>query len=311
MSSPLITVVTPCYNEEANVRALYEAVKREFAALPRYRYEHLFIDNGSKDGTREILRAMAAEDPAVKVILNTRNFGPIRSPVHGLLQAEGDAVIGMAADFQDPPELIPQFLAAWEAGAKVALGVKNESEESWLMYRVRDAYYRLLASVADVEVVHQAMGYGIFDRVVIQAMRRIADPYPFLRGLVAEIGYPIVRIPYRQAQRAHGRSKISTYQLFDVALQGIVSHSKVPLRIATLTGVATAGLSAFVGLCYLIAKLIWWQNFTLGIAPLVIGFFFLSAIQLIFIGVVGEYVGAIYTYVKNRPLVVEAERLNF
>ena len=311
MSSPLITVVTPCYNEEPNVRALYLAVKQQFAALPHYRYEHLFIDNGSTDGTRAILRSMAEEDRNVKVILNTRNFGPIRSPVHGLLQAEGDAVIGMAADFQDPPELIPQFIAAWEAGAKVALGVKSESAEHWLMYKVRDAYYRLLASVADVEVVHQAMGYGIFDRRVIQAMRRIADPYPFLRGLVAEIGYPIVRIPYRQAKRAQGTSKISTYQLFDVGLQGIISHSKVPLRIATLTGVATAAMSMFVGLCYLLAKLIWWQSFNLGVAPLVIGFFFLSAVQLIFIGVVGEYVGAIYTYVKNRPLVIEAERLNF
>lgn len=311
MSSLLITVVTPCYNEEPNVRELYLAVKRQFAELPQYRYEHLFIDNGSSDGTRDILRAMAEEDRNVKVILNTRNFGPVRSPVHGLLQAEGDAVIGMAADFQDPPELIPQFIAAWEAGAKVALGVKSESAEPWLMYKVRDVYYRLLASVADVEVVHQALGYGIFDRRVVVAMRRIADPYPFLRGLVAEIGYPIVRVPYRQARRAQGKSKISTYQLFDVALQGIISHSKVPLRIATLTGVATAVLSMFVGLCYLLAKLIWWENFNLGIAPLVIGFFFLSAVQLIFVGVVGEYVGAIYTYVKNRPLVIEAERLNF
>lgn len=311
MSSLLITVVTPCYNEEPNVRELYLAVKRQFAELPQYRYEHLFIDNGSSDGTRDILRAMAEEDRNVKVILNTRNFGPVRSPVHGLLQAEGDAVIGMAADFQDPPELIPQFIAAWEAGAKVALGVKSESAEPWLMYKVRDVYYRLLASVADVEVVHQALGYGIFDRRVVVAMRRIADPYPFLRGLVAEIGYPIVRVPYRQARRAQGKSKISTYQLFDVALQGIISHSKVPLRIATLTGVATAVLSMFVGLCYLLAKLIWWKNFNLGIAPLVIGFFFLSAVQLIFVGVVGEYVGAIYTYVKNRPLVIEAERLNF
>lgn len=311
MPTPLISVVTPCYNEEPNVRALYLAVKREFEALPQYRYEHVFIDNGSTDGTREILRAIASDDSNVKVILNTRNFGPVRSPMHGLLQAEGDAVIGMAADFQDPPELITQFVAAWEAGARVALGVKNESDENWLMYRLRDVYYRLLASVADVEVVHQALGYGIFDRRVILALRHIADPYPFIRGLVAEIGYPVVRIPYRQAKRAQGKSKISTYQLFDVALQGIVSHSKVPLRIATLTGVATAVLSLFVGLCYFIAKLIWWQSFSLGIAPLVIGFFLLSAIQLIFVGVVGEYVGAIYTYVKNRPLVFEEERLNF
>ena len=311
MVAPLITVVTPCYNEEPNVREIYLAVKQQFAALPEYRYEHLFIDNGSRDATPSILRALAADDPCVKVILNTRNFGPVRSPVYGLLQARGDAVIGIAADFQDPPTLIPQLLAAWSGGARIALGVKLESDEHWFMYRVRDTYYRWLAKVADVEVVHQATGFGIYDQRVIEALRQIADPYPFLRGLVAEVGYDIVRIPFRQEVRRAGVSKISTYQLFDVALQGIVSHSKVPLRIATLTGVATAVLSILVALGYLAAKLALWNSFNLGIAPLVIGFFFLSGIQLIFIGVVGEYVGAIYTYVKNRPLVHERERLNF
>lgn len=311
MPVPLISVLTPCYNEELNVREIYLAVKQEFAVLPQYRYEHIFIDNGSTDGTREILRVLAATDHDVKVILNTRNFGPVRSPVYGLLQAHGDAVIGLAADFQDPPTMIPRLLEAWTAGAKVALGVKLESDEHWLMYSVRDAYYRMLASVADIDVVHQATGFGIFDQRVIQAMRTIADPYPFLRGLIAEVGYPIVRIPFRQEKRRAGSSKINMYQLFDVALQGVVGHSKIPLRIATLSGVVTAGLSILVGMGYLVAKLIWWQRFSLGIAPLVIGFFFLSAIQLIFIGVVGEYVGAIYTYVKNRPLVFESERLNF
>ena len=311
MPVPLISVLTPCYNEELNVREIYLAVQQEFAALPQYRYEHIFIDNGSTDGTREILRTIAAANPAVKAIFNTRNFGPVRSPVYGLLQAHGDAVIGLAADFQDPPTMIPRLLEAWTAGAKVALGVKLESDEHWLMYNVRDAYYRMLASVADIDVVHQATGFGIFDQRVIQAMRTIADPYPFLRGLVAEVGYPIVRIPFRQEKRRAGSSKINMYQLFDVALQGVVGHSKIPLRIATLCGVVTAGLSLMVGMGYLVAKLVWWERFTLGIAPLVIGFFFLSAIQLIFIGVVGEYVGAIYTYVKNRPLVFENERLNF
>jgi glycosyltransferase involved in cell wall biosynthesis len=311
MPVPLISVLTPCYNEELNVREIYLAVQQEFAALPQYRYEHIFIDNGSTDGTREILRTIAAANPAVKAIFNTRNFGPVRSPVYGLLQAHGDAVIGLAADFQDPPTMIPRLLEAWTAGAKVALGVKLESDEHWLMYNVRDAYYRMLASVADIDVVHQATGFGIFDQRVIQAMRTIADPYPFLRGLIAEVGYPIVRIPFRQEKRRAGSSKINMYQLFDVALQGVVGHSKIPLRIATLSGVVTAGLSLMVGMGYLVAKLVWWERFTLGIAPLVIGFFFLSAIQLIFIGVVGEYVGAIYTYVKNRPLVFESERLNF
>ena len=311
MAAPLITVVTPCYNEEPNVREIYRAVKEEFAALPQYRYEHLFIDNGSRDATPAILRELAAGDPGVKVILNTRNFGPIRSPVYGLLQAQGDAVIGIAADFQDPPALIPKLLAAWSGGARIALGVKLESDEHWLMYRIRDTYYRWLAKVADVAVVHQATGFGIYDQRVIAALRQIADPYPFLRGLVAEVGYEIVRIPFRQEVRRAGVSKISTYQLFDVALQGVVSHSKVPLRIATLTGVVTAFLSMLVGFGYLVAKLAMWNSFNLGIAPLVIGFFFISGVQLIFVGVVGEYVGAIYTYVKNRPLVHESERLNF
>jgi polyisoprenyl-phosphate glycosyltransferase len=311
MSETLITVVTPCFNEEPNVREIYIAVKQEFARLPKYRYEHLFIDNGSTDATADILRELARDDKAVKVIINTRNFGPIRSPVYGLLQGQGDAVIGIAADFQDPPTLIPELLAGWEAGARVVLGVKLESDEARWMYRVRDAYYRLLARVADVEVVHQATGFGIYDRRVIQALREINDPYPFLRGLVAEVGHDILKIPFRQAVRRAGTSKISTYQLFDVALQGIVSHSKVPLRLATLTGVTTAFVSLLVALGYLIAKLIFWNRFDLGIAPMVIGFFFVSAIQLIFIGVVGEYVGAIYTYVKNRPLVHERERLNF
>ena len=308
--APLISVVTPCYNEELNVREIYEAVKQEFAALPGYRYDHLFIDNGSTDATASILRELAAADPSVKVILNTRNFGPIRSPVYGLLQGTGEAVIGIAADFQDPPAMIPQLVEAWASGARIALGVKLESDEHWLMYRIRDTYYRWLAKVADVGIVHQATGFGVYDQRVIQALREIADPYPFLRGLVAEVGYEIVKIPFKQEKRRAGISKISPYQLFDVALQGIVSHSKVPLRVATLTGVVTAMLSILVALGYLVAKLALWNSFNLGIAPLVIGFFFLSGVQLIFIGVVGEYVGAIYTYVKNRPLVHERERIN-
>ena len=311
MTAPLITVVTPCYNEEPNVREIYRAVKEQFDQLPDYRYEHLFIDNGSKDRTPEILRELAAADKSVKVILNTRNFGPIRSPIYALLQAQGDAVMGIGADFQDPPAMIPQFLAEWSKGAPIVLGVKLQSDEHWFMYKVRDAYYRWLARVADVEVVHQATGFGIYDKRVIDAIRKIGDPYPFFRGLVAEVGYTPVKIPYRQEARRAGKSKISTYQLFDVAFQGIVNHSKVPLRMATLTGVAAAILSMLVALGYLVAKLIFWNSFNLGVAPLVIGFFFLSAIQLIFVGVVGEYVGAIYTYVKNRPLVHELERLNF
>ncbi|HVH39573.1 MAG TPA: glycosyltransferase family 2 protein [Gemmatimonadaceae bacterium] len=307
----LITVVTPCFNEETNTREIYEAVKAEFLRLPNYRYEHLFIDNGSTDATPSILRALAAEDKNVKVILNTRNFGPVRSPMYGLLQADGDAVIGISADFQDPPALIPKLLDGWEKGAWVVLGVKVESDEGRLMYAVRGAYYRLLASVADVDIIQQATGFGLYDQRVMEALRRIAGPYPFLRGLVAEMGFPMLLVPFHQEVRRSGKSKNNLYALIDTALLGLVSHSKVPLRIATLSGAAAAGVSLLVGVGYLVAKLIWWNNFSLGIAPLVIGFFFLSALQLIFVGVVGEYVGAIYTYVKNRPLVFERERLNF
>ena len=306
-----ITVVTPCYNEEENVRAMYEEVKRVFAGLPAYRYEHLFIDNASTDRTPDILRALAAEDHGVKVIINTRNFGPVRSPVYGLLQGRGNAVIGLACDFQDPPTMIPQFLEAWEKGAKIVLGVKAGSEENRAMYAVRSSYYSLLARMADLEVVREATGFGLFDESVIEMMRRIGDPYPFLRGLIAEIGHDMVRIPYRQPERRHGVSKINFYALYDVAFQGIVSHSKVPLRIATLTGFATAALSMLVALGYLVAKLLFWNQFSLGIAPILIGFFFLSSVQLFFVGVVGEYVGSIYTQVKNRPLVFEKERINF
>src|SRR3712207_1081703 len=311
ISTKLITVVTPCYNEEANVRDMYRAVREVFEKLPQYRYEHLFVDNASTDKTAEILRALAAEDPTVKVILNTKNFGPVRSPVHGLLQARGNAVIGMAADFQDPPAMIPQFLEAWEKGARIALGVKVESDESGLMYGIRDTYYRLLARIADIDIVHQATGFGLFDEKVIAAMREIADPYPFLRGMIAEIGHDIVRVPFRQPARKAGRSKIRTYELFDVALQGFVNYSKVPLRMAIMFGFAIAALSLLAGTGYLVAKLLFWDEFSLGVAPIAIGFFFLSAVQLIFVGVVGEYVGAIYTQVKNRPLVFERERINF
>ena len=310
-TTKLITVVCPCYNEEGNVREIYRVVREVFEQLPQYRYEHLFIDNASTDGTPEILRSLAAADPNVKVILNTKNFGPVRSPVHGLLQARGNAVIGMAADLQDPPSLIPEFLRAWESGARIALGVKVDSEESGLMYGVRDAYYRMLARIADIDIVHQATGFGLFDEKVIGAMREVADPYPFLRGLIAEIGYDVVRVPFRQPARRAGRSKISTYELFDVALQGFVNYSKVPLRMAILLGFGIAALSMLAGTGYLVAKLIFWREFSLGVAPIVIGFFFLSAVQLIFVGVVGEYVGAIYTQVKNRPLVFERERINF
>ena len=307
----LISVVSGCYNEEENVEPLYEAVRQIFCALPQYDYEHIFIDNASKDQTAAKLRAIAARDRRVKVILNTRNFGHIRSPYHAILQARGDAVIAMASDFQDPPELIPQFLERWEGGYKLVLGVKDEPRQSGLFYALRDRYYRTLARIADTEIVRHATGFGLYDRIVIDALRRINDPYPFFRGLLAEVGYEAARVPFRPAPRRRGVTSQNFYTLYDIAFLGIVNHSKVPLRLATMIGFATAILSLVLALGYLVYKLIYWQQFTVGVAPLVIGLFFLSSVQLFFVGIVGEYIGSIYTQVRNHPHVFEKERINF
>jgi glycosyltransferase involved in cell wall biosynthesis len=307
----LISVVSSCYNEEENVEPLYEAVKAIFATLPQYRYEHILIDNASKDRTAERLRSIAARDRNVKVILNTRNFGHIRSPYHGIMQARGDAVIGMASDFQEPPELIPEFLKKWEEGYKLVLAVKESAAESGLFYAIRDRYYRTLGRIADIEIVRQATGFGLYDRVVVESLRRMNDPYPYFRGLLADVGYEVARVPFRQAPRRRGVTSQNFYTLYDLAFLGVVNHSKVPLRLATMIGFATAILSLFVALGYLIYKLVFWQEFTLGLAPLIIGLFFLSSVQLFFVGIVGEYIGSIYTQVRNHPHVFEKERLNF
>ena len=307
----LISVVSSCYNEEENVEPLYEAVKAIFAQCPQYRYEHILIDNASKDRTAARLRALAARDPNVKVILNTRNFGHIRSPYHAIMQARGDAVIGMASDFQDPPELIPEFLRKWEDGYRIVLGVKAETRERGLFYAIRDRYYRTLGRIADIEIVRQATGFGLYDRVVVEELRRMNDAYPFFRGLLAEVGYEVARVPFTQPPRRRGVTSQNFYTLYDIAFLGIVNHSKVPLRLATMIGFGTAILSLLVALGYLIYKLVFWQQFTVGVAPLVIGMFFLSSVQLFFVGIVGEYIGSIYTQVRNHPHVFEKERINF
>ena len=311
MGVKLITLVTACFNEKDNVRPLEEEIRAVFAHLPQYRYEHIFIDNASTDGTQAILRQLAEEDARVKVIFNTRNFGPVRSPFHGMIQGRGDAVIGISADFQDPPAMIPDLLARWEAGFPVVLAVKTESEESPIVYRMRSWYYRLLLRLSDVQLVRQSTGFGCYDAKVIELMRQINDPYPFTRGLVAEIGYEVALLPFRQPKRRHGKSKLSLYTLFDVAWLGIMNHSKFPLRLATLLGFVSAAIMLILAFGYLVAKLVFWNQFSLGIAPILIGFFLFSSIQLFFVGVLGEYIGAIFTQVKNRPLVFEKERLNF
>jgi glycosyltransferase involved in cell wall biosynthesis len=307
----LISIITPCYNEEDNIERTYGEVKNLFASLGKYRYEHLFIDNASTDRTVAILRHLAAADPTVRVIVNSRNFGHIRSPFHATLQARGDALIPVVADLQDPLSLIPVFLEHWEKGATMVMGVKVRSKEHPLMFLLRRAYYRLVNWLADIELVENFYGFGLYDRAVIEAMRQMDDPYPYCRGMTCEIGFQPVKVDYTQNRRERGITKNNFYTLYDMAMLGITSHSKVPLRLATMLGFTTAGLSFLAGSAYFVYKLLFWQNFSVGIAPLVVGLFFFGSVQLFFIGILGEYIGAIHTQVVHRPLVVERERINF
>ena len=307
----LVSVVSSCYNEAPNIEEFVARVHAVFEALPQYRFELIVIDNCSIDGTPDLLRKLAAQYSWLKVILNARNFGHIRSPFHALMQARGDAVIGLASDLQDPPELIPQFLEKWEEGFKSVVGIKEKSEESPLLFFIRNAYYRLVHLLANSEVIERFTGFGLYDQVVIDVLRKLDDPYPYFRGLISEIGFPIARIPYTQPLRKKGITKNNFYTLYDMAMLGITNHSKVPLRLAAMLGFAISALSFLIGLGYLVYKLLFWDRFSMGIAPLVIGLFFFGAVQLFFIGMLGEYIGAIHTQVLKRPLVVEKERINF
>jgi glycosyltransferase involved in cell wall biosynthesis len=308
---PLLTVLTPCFNEEGNVREVYEKVRSVMATLPGYEYNHLFIDNASTDGTVAILRQLASADKRVQVIVNTRNFGQVRSPYYAFLQARGDAVMTCVADLQDPPELIPLFVQKWEEGYKVVIGVKMSTHDSWLMARTRRLYYWLVAKISsDVELVHNFTGYGLYDREVIEQFRNTDEQDPYFRGLVIDFGYERAEIEYAQPTRTHGKSKNGFFTLYDLAMLGITNHSKVPLRIATMAGFAISILSLLVAVGYLVAKLVFWDQLQLGLAPLLIGIYFFGAVQLFFIGVLGEYIGSIHTQVHKRPLVVEKERIN-
>jgi glycosyltransferase involved in cell wall biosynthesis len=313
MSPPrkVISVVTPCYNEEANVREIHTRVKAVFEADTRYNYEHIFIDNASQDGTFAILKEIAQQDPCVKVIVNARNFGHLRSPMHGLLQASGDAVALLFCDLQDPPELLWQMIDEWDKGTPVVVAIKKTSEENGVMFWLRTKYYRLVSRLADLETYENFTGFGLYDRKVIEIVRSFNDPYPYFRGMIAEVGLPHVEIPYDQKRRQRGITKNNFYTLYDLAMLGVTSFSKIPLRLLTVGGFACALLSIFVSFVYLIYKLLFWNSFTVGMAPLVIGIFFFGSVQLVFIGILGEYIGAIHTQVLRRPLVIEKERINF
>lgn len=308
---PFISVITPCFNEEENVAEVYAQVKAAIAGLPGYTYEHIFIDNASTDRTVEILRSIAERDRDVKVIVNARNFGHLRSPHHALLQTSGEAVISIVADLQDPPSLIPEFIRKWESGYKVVAGVKPESEEGWFRFHLRKLYYNFLGKIANISLVKNFTGFGLYDRHVVEILRKIDDPYPYFRGLVADLGFEPALIEYRQPRRKHGTTHHNMFTLYDMAMLGITSHSKAPLRLATMLGFFMSIMSFIVSLGFLVMKLLYWNRFTFGLAPLLIGIFFLGSIQLVFIGVIGEYIGAIYTQVQHRPLVIEKERINF
>lgn len=307
----LISVVTPCYNEEQNVEEVYKQVKTIFNTLPQYHYEHIFIDNASQDKTVEILKSIAKKDKKVKIIVNTRNFGHIRSPFYGLLQAKGDAIISIVADLQDPPEMIKDFLKKWEEGFKIVVGVKPKSKEGKFMNCLRKVYYHFVTKIAEAPLVKNFTGFGLYDKSVIIILRNLNDPYPYFRGLVAEIGFPIAEIPYVQPKRKHGKTKNNFYSLFDMAMLGITSNSKIPIRIMSIAGFILSFISFITAIIFLILKLLFWQYFSLGLAPILIGIFFFSSVQLFFVGMLGEYIAAIYTQVLKRPLVIEEERVNF
>lgn len=307
----MISIITPCFNEEANVNELYKRISLVIDSLSQYDFEVIFIDNASTDKTVDLLKEIAKKDFRIKIIINTRNFGQICSPYWGLLQTNGEASILMVSDLQEPPEMIPQFLEEWEKGWRVVLAVKPASKTNVAMHLIRRIYYRVLDKISNVRLVSDSTGFGLYDRRVVGHLKQIADPYPYLRGLVCELGYPIKTIPFNQPRRSRGLSKNNIYSLFDYAMLGIVSHSLVPMRIATIIGFLVAGFSAIIAIYYALMKLLYWDTFPIGVAPLVVGFFMMSGLLFIFIGLLGEYIGSIQTYVKNRPIVVEKERINF
>lgn len=307
-----ISVLIPCYNEEENVEPISQAVVETLERdLPQYDYELVFIDNDSRDNTRPILRKLCQKNPRIKAIFNARNFGQFNSPYYGLLQVDGDCVIEMVADFQDPVELIPQYVKAWEEGYKIVIGIKTSSKESKIMYTLRSLYYKTIKKLSDVEQIEHFTGSGLYDRDFIEILRKLDDPTPFLRGIVAELGFKRKEIPYEQPQRRAGKTHNNLYRLYDAAMLSITSYTKVGLRLATLVGGISAMFSMIVAIVYLVMKLIWWDRFPAGMVPVLIGMLFLGSVQIFFIGMVGEYVLSINQRVMKRPLVVEEERLNF
>ena len=307
-----VSILIPCYNEEENVVPMSQAIVNLFTnELTQYDYELLFIDNDSSDNTRPLLRQICAANPKIKAIFNAKNFGQFNSPYYGILQTTGDCTISMVCDFQDPIELIPQYLKEWENGYKIVIGIKSSSKENPIMYHLRSFYYRIIKKFSDTEQIEHFTGSGLYDKEFVQVLRDLKDPTPFLRGIVAELGYKRKEIEYEQPQRRAGKTHNNFMSLYDAAMLSFTSYTKIGLRLATFLGVGCGIISFLIGVFYLIAKLIWWNNFSAGIAPITIGMFFLGSVQLFFLGFLGEYIMSINQRVMNRPLVVEEERINF
>ena len=307
-----ISIVIPCYNEEENVEVMADSLRQLFQKeLSHYQYEILFIDNDSQDTTREKIRRLCAEDKGIKGIFNAKNFGQFNSPYYGMLQSSGDCTVLMAADFQEPVEMVPKFVKEWENGYKIVAGIKTTSKENKFMYWLRGCYYKMIKRLSDVEQIEQFTGFGLYDARFIQVLRDLDDPTPFLRGIVAELGFRRKEIPYEQQLRRAGKTSNNFYRLYDAAMLSVTSYTKVGLRLATFIGGFSCIISMIVGFVYLIMKLIRWYRFPAGVAPMLVGMLFLGSVQVFFIGMVGEYVLSINQRVMRRPLVVEEERLNF
>lgn len=307
-----ISVLIPCYNEVENVVPMSEAVVNILTEeLSGYDYELVFIDNCSTDGTRERLEEICANNKKIKAIFNVTNFGQFNSPFYGMCQTTGDCTISMCCDFQDPVEMLPQFVKEWENGYKIVSAIKTSSKENPLIRLLRTIYYKMIRNMSDVKMIEHFTGFGLYDRTFIELLKQLDDPMPFLRGIVAEYGFSRKEIEYQQAKRRAGKTKNNFYTLYDAAMLSITSYTKVGLRLATILGFISSGVSLLIALVYLILKLINWYDFQAGYAPMIIGVYVLGSLQLFFIGLLGEYILNINSRVIHRPLVVEEKRINF
>ena len=307
----LVSIMVPCFNEQENVIPLSEAIIAQMEQLPQYDYELLFIDNCSTDQTRPLLRELCRNNKKIKAIFNVKNFGQFNSPYYGLCQTQGDCVVTLCADFQDPVELIPEFLKYWEDGYQIVCGVKTSSMENKFMYKLRTLYYRLIKKFSSIDLIEHFTGFGLYDKSFINVLRSLDDPTPFIRGIVAELGGKRKEVPYRQQLRRAGKTHNNWYSLFDAAMLSVTSYTKIGMRFAEFIGAGFVLLNLLIGLVYLIMKLIYWDRFVAGQAPLIIVVSLMCSTILAFLGFLGEYIAAINVRMMHRPLVVEEERINF